>query len=29
VVAPLRAWADGVIVQTQGGTLAFVTVDRP
>ena len=29
VVAPLRSWADGVIVQTQGGTLAFVTVDRP
>ena len=28
VVAPLRSWADGVIVQTQGGTLAFVTVER-
>lgn len=29
VVAPLRAWADGVIAQTQDGTLAFVTVGRP
>jgi outer membrane protein assembly factor BamB len=29
VLAPLRSWADGVIVQTQGGTLAFVTIDRP
>jgi outer membrane protein assembly factor BamB len=28
ITAPLRPWADGVIVQTQGGTLAFVTIER-
>lgn len=28
ITAPLRTWADGVVVQTQGGTLALVTVER-
>jgi outer membrane protein assembly factor BamB len=28
ITAPPRAWANGAIVQTQGGTLAFLSVER-